>query len=644
MENSTTTTTTTTATQPDESYQRTKWIETKKNIKQLLQQLTPSNIKQTVLQLFQINLLRYQGLFIREIMKQQIRITTNTELYGSLISIINSKIPEIGELLINRLVLQFKKNYLQNNKNLINSSIIFICQLINQQVLNEILILQILQMLLESNVPNNNNNNNNNNIELAIMVLKQTGLYLFKHSNTALIMILNRLKDILQDGANANANGGNGGVGLSSWNRKSIEYILKLARNDFKNIPIIKNGLDLVETEDKETHVITLEDKLYSRDHLNVFSVDEEYLDHENEYIELKKEILGETDHEDENENEIQVIETTKNYEEKITDMSQSELLQYQKTVYLTIMSSMSSDEAVHKLLKLNFKSKIKNKTKTKTKTNSNDNEILADMVIKCCSQEKTYLKYYGIIGEKLISRNDHWHNLFIKLFKYYYDIIENFETNSLRNLGKFFGHLFASDKLALDQAWSNIKLTEQDTNPAKRILLKFIFQEMIEELGINEVKERLINDDYLKPYIKGIFPVINVDGKDADAIRFSINFFTAIGLGVLTEEMRYVLDNLSEPEEEDDRGRSRSRSYSRSASSSSYNSRSRSYSRSQSRSSRSPNPRGRQRFKTKKHNHNESRTPSRENLKRKRSESVTDRNGNNNNNNNLQDLLNNLK
>ena len=50
----------------------------------------------------------------------------------------------------------------------------------------------------------------------------------------------------------------------------------------------------------------------------------------------------------------------------------------------------------------------------------------------------KTYLKYYGIIGEKLISRNDHWHNLFIKLFKYYYDIIENFETNSLRNLGKF--------------------------------------------------------------------------------------------------------------------------------------------------------------------------------------------------------------
>ena len=220
------------------------------------------------------------------------------------------------------------KNYLQNNKNLINSSIIFICQLVNQQVLNEILILQILQMLLESNVPNNNNNNNNNNnIELAIMVLKQTGLYLFKHSNTALIMILNRLKDILQDGANANANGGNGGVGLSSWNRKSIEYILKLARNDFKNIPIIKNGLDLVETEDKETHVITLEDKLYSRDHLNVFSVDEEYLDHENEYIELKKEILGETDHE----NEIQVIETTKNYEKKITDMSQSELLQYQK-------------------------------------------------------------------------------------------------------------------------------------------------------------------------------------------------------------------------------------------------------------------------------------------------------------------------
>ena len=82
-----------------------------------------------------------------------------------------------------------------------------------------------------------------------------------------------------------------------------------------------------------------------------------------------------------------------------------------------------------------------------------------------------------------------------------------------------------ASDRFALDKALNEVKLTEDDTNPAKRILLKFIFQEMIEELGIKEVKARMINDSYVKPFINGIFPVVNSTWKNADDLRFSINF-----------------------------------------------------------------------------------------------------------------------
>ena len=276
-------------------------------------------------------------------------------------------------------------------------------------------------------------------------------------------------------------------------------------------------------------------------------------------------------------------------------------------------------------------------------------------MIIKACSQEKTYSKYYGVIGEKLIAKNHFWHDTFVSLFKHYYDTIDNFETNALRNLGKFFGHLLASDRFALDKALNEVKLTEDDTNPAKRILLKFIFQEMIEELGIKEVKARMINDSYVKPFINGIFPVVNSTWKNADDLRFSINFFTAIGLGALTEEMRNVLNNL--PEE---RGRSRSRSYSRSGSDSSRSysrsysrsrsvsysrSRSASYSRSRSASrsqSRSASPRGRQEFRSRQAN--ESRTPSRENLKRKRSSSDDNNNSSSGNNPKLQNILDQLK
>ncbi|KAL6453946.1 CWC22 Pre-mRNA-splicing factor CWC22 [Candida maltosa Xu316] len=576
----------------DEPSQRAQWKSTKETIHSKITHVTESNIQQTTIDLFNLNLIRYKGLLIRQIMNQQLsNPDTFSPILSSLLAIINSKIPEIGQLLISRLILQFKKAYISNNRTITRSAMIFLCHLINQYVVSEVLILQIIQILLEPTPPNNDT------LEIAIEIMKINGGFLFKYSKNAVVMILNRLRDLYQDGK-----------GINAKNMKGIGYILKLGRSDFKNVGIVKKELDLVEDDDRETHVVTLDEKVYADDHLNVYRFDEKYNDNENAYNELKQEILGDADN---NEEKLIVDEVKK--DTKVTDMGQTELLQYQKTVYLTIMSSMSSDEAVHKLLKLSF-----------DKSRKNDTETLADMVIKCCSQEKTYSKYFGVIGEKLISKNHYWHDVFVTLFKHYYSIIENLETNALRNLGKFFGHLFASDRMALDKTWNEIKLTEDDTNPAKRILLKFIFQEMIEELGIQEVKDRLINDNFLKPHINGIFPVVE---PNADDLRFSINFFTAIGLGVLTEEMRDVLDNLSE---EDDRGRSRSRSYSRSRSGSSSYSRSRSF-------SRSSSPRGRQEFRSR--NTNESRTPSREALKRKRSSSPID-----NTKNDLQSVLQGLK
>lgn len=616
----------------DATFQRQQWIHAKETINGLITQLNRINIKEIVLELFQINLIRYRGLLARRIMKQQLLHPNNHEdVLASLVGAINSKIPEVGELIVKRVVLQFKKNFTtKNNHRKTRSSLCFLCHLVNQLMTSEIVLLQILQILLEDP--------SNDSIDLSLEIVNLSGGYLFKNSKNALVMILNRLRDLLQEDPS-----------LNQKNRKNINHVLKLGRCDFKGVQIVDKDLDLVEDDDKEEpHVIGLDDdELLSEDYLNVFHVDEEYVETEKEYMEIQEEVLGrdKSEEQEEEEKESQVIEVPK--ETKVTDLGKSDLLQYQKTVYLTIMSSMSSDEAVHKLLKLNIGKSKDDRLQ--------DTETLADMIIKACSQEKTYSKYYGVIGEKLIAKNHFWHDTFVSLFKHYYDIIDNFETNALRNLGKFFGHLLASDRFALDKALNEVKLTEDDTNPAKRILLKFIFQEMIEELGIKEVKARMINDSYVKPFINGIFPVVNSTWKNADDLRFSINFFTAIGLGALTEEMRNVLNNL--PEE---RGRSRSRSYSRSGSDSSRSysrsysrsrsvsysrSRSASYSRSRSASrsqSRSASPRGRQEFRSRQAN--ESRTPSRENLKRKRSSSDDNNNSSSGNNPKLQNILDQLK
>ena len=78
--------------------------------------------------------------------------------------------------------------------------------------------------------------------------------------------------------------------------------------------------------------------------------------------------------------------------------------------------------------------------------------------------------------------------------------------------------------------------MTEETTTSSSRIFVKILFQEIANNLGIKKFEEKL-NDDSLKPYLEGIFRSDSVQNA-----RFSINFFTSIGLGALTEQMREFL------------------------------------------------------------------------------------------------------
>ena len=59
---------------------------------------------------------------------------TFTHVYAALAAVVNSKFPNIGELLLKRLILNFKRGYRRNDKTRCVSSTRFIAHLINQQV------------------------------------------------------------------------------------------------------------------------------------------------------------------------------------------------------------------------------------------------------------------------------------------------------------------------------------------------------------------------------------------------------------------------------------------------------------------------------------------------------------------------------
>ena len=63
---------------------------------------------------------------------------TFTHVYAALAAIINTKFPNIGELLLKRLILNFKRGFKRNDKTRCTSSVRFIGHMVNQQVSGEL--------------------------------------------------------------------------------------------------------------------------------------------------------------------------------------------------------------------------------------------------------------------------------------------------------------------------------------------------------------------------------------------------------------------------------------------------------------------------------------------------------------------------
>jgi len=152
-------------------------------------------------------------------------------------------------------------------------------------------------------------------------------------------------------------------------------------------------------------------------------------------------------------------------------------------------------------------------------------------MILEACAHERSHRKQYGLLAERLSKVKSVYEDAFDELFPRQYEDIHLLDTNKIRNVARFFAYLLCSD--ALD--WSileYIKVNEHDTNPSKRIFIKVLFQELASHMGM-KLKQRLESGEYGSAF-DGLFPKDNPKNT-----RFSINFFTTIGLGGLTESMR---------------------------------------------------------------------------------------------------------
>ncbi|KAH8166153.1 hypothetical protein CIB48_g2085 [Xylaria polymorpha] len=488
-------------------YQRLAWDALKKSINGLINKVNNSNIKYIIPELFQENLIRGRGLFCRSIMKAQAASLPYTPLLAAMVAIVNTKLPQCGELLVKRLVMQFRKSFRRNDRGVATSSTIFLAHLANQQVVHEMLIAQILLLLLQKPT--------DDSVEIAVGLMKAVGQHLEEMSPAVERAIFDQFRTILHE------------ADIDKRTQYMVEVLFQVRKDGYKDDPSIRSELDLVEEEDQITHRAELDSNIDVEDGLNIFKFDPEWEQNEAAYKRLRAEILGEGSDDEEDESSEEEEEDKEERAVEIKDQSNTDLVNLRKTIYLTIMSSIDPEESVHKLLKINLP--------------AGQEQELPSMVVECCAQDRTYTKFFGQIGERFSKLNRIWTDLFEQAFQSKYETIHRHDTNQLRNIARFFGHLFGSDAIGW-HTLSIIHLNEDETTSASRIFIKILFQEISEELGMPKLQARM-RDETLQPSFEGLFPRDN-----ARNIRFSINYFTSIGMGALTEDMREYLANMPKP------------------------------------------------------------------------------------------------
>ncbi|KAH7340194.1 hypothetical protein B0J17DRAFT_650293 [Rhizoctonia solani] len=483
-------------------YQRLSWDALRKSITGIVNRVNIANIKHVIPELFQENLVRGRGLFARSIMKAQAASLPFTPIFAALVAVINTKLPQVGELLLTRLISQFRRSFKRNDKIVCHSTTTFIAHLVNQGVAHEIIALQILVLLLEQPT--------DDSVEIAVGFMREVGAYLAENSPRANNGVYERFRAVLHEGA------------IDKRVQYMIEVLFQVRKDKYKDNVIVPEGLDLVEEDDQITHQISLDDELQIQEGLNVFKFDPNYVDNEEKYKEIKAEILGDESDDESGSSESESDDDEEAVADKpgITDMTETNLVNLRRTIYLTIMNALSYEEAVHKLMKVNIQE---------------GQEIeLCNMIVECCSQERSYSNYYGLIGERFCKLNRVWCESFEEAFATYFETIHRYETNRLRNIARFFGHLIATDAISW-AVFSVVKVNEDETTSSSRIFIKILMQELQEAMGLKTMTERF-KDPTMRESFANMFPMDDPTGKST---RFAVNYFTAIGLGVITEDMR---------------------------------------------------------------------------------------------------------
>ena len=116
-----------------------------------------------------------------------------------------------------------------------------------------------------------------------------------------------------------------------------------------------------------------------------MFKQDLSYEENEGKYAQLKEEILGDSSDEGSS-GDSESEDDDENKETLIVDKTETNLVALRRTIYLTIQSALTADDAAHKLLKMELK--------------PGQEVEMCHMILDCCAQQRSYNAFYGSLAQ----------------------------------------------------------------------------------------------------------------------------------------------------------------------------------------------------------------------------------------------------
>ena len=116
-----------------------------------------------------------------------------THVYTALIAVLNTKLPAIVKLIIERVLIQFQRAYKRNNKIVCMATTKMLAHLINQHVIHELLALEMLTLFLS--------NPTEDSVEIAADFMKECGQVLTDITPAGVNAIFESFRTILHEGS-----------------------------------------------------------------------------------------------------------------------------------------------------------------------------------------------------------------------------------------------------------------------------------------------------------------------------------------------------------------------------------------------------------------------------------------------------------